>query len=210
MSVVGSASERSSLGSLDKEDSSSEDSCVDFSSEDRTVDLPEEEEVLPGLSFWTGEDPSSVEGKTWRRGDCCARLVDLTEISSVMSFKNVAVFVIPTWDCCLDSITGELFIDLTNQPFLSPEYGIIPIRTLLEQILQMTRTEQIFRLSRLVEPSLPFRRIHHVRLAQHDSHGSCTDTDFIRRFFLGDGINFPRRGRRECSTKRHSACRAFF
>lgn len=96
MRVVGSARERSSLGSLDNEDSSSEDSCVDFSSEERKVDLPEEEDVLPGLSFCTGEEPSSVEGNTWRRGDCCVGLVDLTEKSSVMSFKNVAVLVIPT------------------------------------------------------------------------------------------------------------------
>jgi hypothetical protein len=118
MRVVGSARERSSFGSsLDIEESSSEDSCVDFSSEERRVDFPEEEAVLPGLSVcWTGDgEVSSEEGKTWRRGDCCVGLVDLTdETSSIASCINVAV--LDTGDN-LPSIKGELLIDLQLPPF---------------------------------------------------------------------------------------------
>ena len=39
-----------------------------------------------------GRDTSS-EVKTCRRGDCCADLVDLIEILSVISFRNDAVLV---------------------------------------------------------------------------------------------------------------------
>jgi hypothetical protein len=73
------------------------------------VDFPEEEAVLPGLSVcWTGEgEVSCEEGKTWRRGDCCVGLVDLTdETSSIASCINVAVLDTG------DAIKGELLVDL--------------------------------------------------------------------------------------------------
>jgi hypothetical protein len=90
---VGSAMERSSSGSEEKDDSS-EDSWVDFASKERIVDFPEEV-VLPvrrwlssscscscswsfsGSAVGGGEEGRSEGRIVWRRGDDCWDLVDL-------------------------------------------------------------------------------------------------------------------------------------
>jgi hypothetical protein len=65
-----------------------------FSSEERIVDLPEDMllTVVERVSWVTGDDVSP-EVKTCRRGDCCGFFGEITEILSVMSLRNAAVFV---------------------------------------------------------------------------------------------------------------------
>ena len=141
---VGSAIERSSFGSP-SEEFSSEDSWVDFSSYEWIVDFPEDD-VLPVVgwqSSMNGDDAHS-EVNTCLRGDCCCGdFVDLMEMSSMISFKNEAVFVrLRSFivDCL---ILGEIcrdggFEDLLIRQLLSV---IIPSCIFNEYILQMTGAE---------------------------------------------------------------------